>query len=80
MQVENLNLVIVRTDRNTQVQYPFEKFGYEDDQVVIDREHWHMVARLTKEEDGSGSWLVSYGEATASCLVSPVKSSLPGNP
>lgn len=45
-----------------QVKYPFEKLGYEDVQFIIDPVHWHMVARLTKEKDGSGWWRVSYGE------------------
>ncbi|KIV91183.1 hypothetical protein, variant [Exophiala mesophila] len=46
----------------TNVAYPFEKFGYEDVQFFIHPEHWHMVARLTKNPDNSGFWRVSYGE------------------
>lgn len=53
------NLGIQLTD---QVKYPFEQLGYEDVQFIIDPVHWHMVARLTKEEDGSGWWRCSYGE------------------
>ena len=36
--------------------------GYEDVQFIIHPEHYHMVARLTKEVDGSGWWRVSYGD------------------
>ncbi|KAJ9494711.1 hypothetical protein H2202_009787 [Exophiala xenobiotica] len=46
----------------TNVAYPFEKYGYDDANFFIDPEHWHMVARLTKNADGSGWWRVSYGE------------------
>ncbi|KIW20488.1 hypothetical protein PV08_01063 [Exophiala spinifera] len=46
----------------TNVAYPFEKYGYDDANFFIHPEHWHMVARLTKNEDGSGWWRVSYGE------------------
>lgn len=50
----------------TNVRYPFEKLGYEDVQFIIDPVHWHMVARLTKEADGSGWWRVSYGDLSLS--------------
>ena len=42
--------------------YPFEKYGYDDANFFIHPEHWHMVARLTKNADGSGWWRCSYGE------------------
>lgn len=70
-----------------QVSYPFEKLGYEDVQFIIDPEHWHMVARLTKNADGSGWWRVSYGEVsglTREELIArqPMKyeAMLPGHP
>ncbi|KIW71019.1 hypothetical protein, variant [Phialophora macrospora] len=46
----------------TNVAYPFEKYGYDDANFFIHPEHWHMVARLTKNADGSGWWRCSYGE------------------
>lgn len=71
----------------SQVKYPFEKLGYEDVQFIIDPVHWHMVARLTKEKDGSGWWRVSYGEIgglTREELIArqPMKyeAMLPGHP
>ena len=69
------------------MSYPFEKLGYEDVQFIIDPEHWHMVARLTKNADGSGWWRVSYGEVsglTREELIArqPMKyeAMLPGHP
>ena len=41
-----------------QVYYPFEKFGYEDINFVIDPENYYMAARITRD----GMWRVSYGE------------------
>lgn len=56
-------------------------------QFIIDPEHWHMVARLTKNADGSGWWRVSYGEVsglTREELIArqPMKyeAMLPGHP
>ncbi len=37
------------------VAYPFETFGYDDANFFIHPEHWHMVARLSKNADGSVS-------------------------
>ncbi|OCL10233.1 FAD/NAD(P)-binding domain-containing protein [Glonium stellatum] len=42
----------------TNVYYDFYKFGYDDVNFHIDREHWYMAARITKD----GLWRVSYGE------------------
>ena len=71
----------------TNVYYDFVKHGYEDVQFIIDREHWHMVARLTREPDGKGWWRVSYGELnglTREQLIErqPMKyeAMLPGHP
>ncbi|EHY57149.1 hypothetical protein HRR83_002643 [Exophiala dermatitidis] len=71
----------------TNVSYPFEKFGYDDANFFIHPEHWHMVARLTKNPDGSGWWRVSYGEVsglTREQLIArqPMKyeAMLPGHP
>ncbi|KIW97275.1 uncharacterized protein Z519_02667 [Cladophialophora bantiana CBS 173.52] len=71
----------------TNVAYPFEKFGYDDANFFIHPEHWHMVARLTKNADGSGWWRVSYGEIsglTREELIArqPMKyeAMLPGHP
>ena len=41
-----------------QVYYPFEKFGYEDINFIIDQENYYMAARITRD----GMWRVSYGE------------------
>jgi len=43
-----------------QVYYPFEKHGVTDGQFVVHPEHWHMVARISKD----GMYRVSYGELT----------------
>jgi hypothetical protein len=40
------------------VYYPLDKFGYVDSNLVIDKEHWYMAARISKD----GMWRVSYGE------------------
>ncbi|KIV77348.1 hypothetical protein PV11_09148 [Exophiala sideris] len=71
----------------TNVAYPFEKYGYDDANFFIHPEHWHMVARLTKNADGSGWWRVSYGELsglTREELIArqPMKfeAMLPGHP
>lgn len=43
----------------TNVYYPgFEAHGYEDANFIIDKEHWHMASKITKD----GMWRVSYGE------------------
>ncbi|KAH8812372.1 hypothetical protein F5884DRAFT_785200 [Xylogone sp. PMI_703] len=42
----------------TNTYYPFEKYGYLDSQFFVDREHWHMAARITTD----GMWRVTYGE------------------
>ncbi|CAK7210070.1 hypothetical protein SBRCBS47491_000646 [Sporothrix bragantina] len=43
----------------TNVYYPgFETHGYEDANFIIDKEHWHMASKITKD----GMWRVSYGE------------------
>ena len=42
----------------TNVYYPFEKFGFIDSNFIIDREHWYMAARISRD----GMWRVSYGE------------------
>ncbi|KAJ5679018.1 hypothetical protein N7462_007262 [Penicillium macrosclerotiorum] len=67
----------------TNVYYDFDKYGYEDANYIIDKEHWHVAARITKD----GLWRVSYGEdrgLSQEELVSrqPMKflKMLPGNP
>jgi 2-polyprenyl-6-methoxyphenol hydroxylase-like FAD-dependent oxidoreductase len=43
-----------------QVYYPFEKFGYDDINFIIDNEDYYMAAKITTD----GLWRVSYGEDT----------------
>lgn len=38
--------------------FPFEKYDYDDSNFFVDKTHWHMVAKITKE----GLWRVTYGE------------------
>ncbi|KAK5069304.1 hypothetical protein LTR64_008401 [Lithohypha guttulata] len=42
----------------TNTYYDFDKYGYDDSNFIIDREHWHMAARISKD----GLWRVTYGE------------------
>lgn len=70
-----------------QVSYPFEKHDYEDVNYFIHPEHWHMVARLTRNADNSGLWRIAYGE-TAGLSKEEIharhsakfKTMLPGSP
>ncbi|KAK5704579.1 hypothetical protein LTR17_021775 [Elasticomyces elasticus] len=40
-----------------------DRFGWEDTQFVIDREHWFMAARIGAHEDPKQNiWRISYGE------------------
>jgi 2-polyprenyl-6-methoxyphenol hydroxylase-like FAD-dependent oxidoreductase len=41
-----------------QTYYDFAKYGYEDANFIIDREHWHMASRISND----GMWRVTYGE------------------
>ena len=43
-----------------QVYYPFDKFGYNDINFIIQPGNYYMAARITKD----GMWRVSYGEDT----------------
>ncbi|KAH8804519.1 hypothetical protein F5884DRAFT_901690 [Xylogone sp. PMI_703] len=43
----------------TNVYYPFDKFNYDDMNMIIDQEHCHVVAKIQKD----GLWRVSYQEA-----------------
>ncbi|CZS98302.1 related to monooxygenase [Rhynchosporium graminicola] len=45
----------------TNVYYPFEKFGYDDVNFVIDPVDYYLAAKLTTD----GLWRVSYGEDTS---------------
>ncbi|KAM5343928.1 hypothetical protein ACJ41O_012465 [Fusarium nematophilum] len=38
--------------------YPFEKFGYDDVNFIIDQENWYMAAKISKD----GLWRVTYGD------------------
>ena len=40
------------------VIYPFEKYGFQGGNFIIDRDHWCLVAKLAEP----GLWRVSYGE------------------
>ncbi|GAB7349171.1 hypothetical protein MBLNU459_g8106t1 [Dothideomycetes sp. NU459] len=42
----------------TNTYYDFHKYGYEDANFIIDREHWHMASRISND----GLWRVTYGE------------------
>jgi 2-polyprenyl-6-methoxyphenol hydroxylase-like FAD-dependent oxidoreductase len=42
------------------VYYPFEKFGYDDINFIINNTHYYMAAKITND----GMWRVSYGEDT----------------
>ncbi|KAH6705409.1 putative monooxygenase [Leptodontidium sp. MPI-SDFR-AT-0119] len=44
----------------TNVYYPFEKFGYDDINFIIDPVDYYMAAKITTD----GLWRVSYGEDT----------------
>jgi len=44
----------------TNVYYPFEKFGYDDVNFIIDPVDYYMAAKITTD----GLWRVSYGEDT----------------
>lgn len=71
-----------------QILYPLDKFGYSDVQFIIHPEHWHLLARLTKNPDPKDDiWRIAYGETpdlTEEELLArqPDKFSLllPGNP
>lgn len=43
---------------DSQVYYPFEKYGYSDSNFIIDPVHWHMAAKITSD----GMWRVTYGD------------------
>ncbi|KAF2103597.1 FAD/NAD(P)-binding domain-containing protein [Rhizodiscina lignyota] len=43
---------------STNVYYPFDKFGWEDANFLIDPEHWALVAKINEK----GLYRVSYGE------------------
>lgn len=67
----------------TNVYYPFEKFGYDDINFIIDPTDYYMAAKITTD----GLWRVSYGEdtnLTAEEVIAhqPAKYErmLPGNP
>jgi 2-polyprenyl-6-methoxyphenol hydroxylase-like FAD-dependent oxidoreductase len=42
----------------SQTRYNFKESGYADANFFIDREHWHMVARISNDN----LWRVTYGE------------------
>lgn len=42
----------------TNIYYPFDKYHYDDSQLFIDTEHWHMVAKIQLD----GLYRVTYGE------------------
>jgi 2-polyprenyl-6-methoxyphenol hydroxylase-like FAD-dependent oxidoreductase len=54
----NENLPDEITNICLQTYYDFAKYGYEDANFIIDREHWHMASRISKD----GLWRVTYGE------------------
>ncbi|KUJ09441.1 FAD/NAD(P)-binding domain-containing protein [Mollisia scopiformis] len=67
----------------TNVYYPFEKFGYDDINFIIDNEDYYMAAKITND----GLWRVSYGEDTKHTLDQVVANQpakyermLPGHP
>ncbi|EXJ76407.1 uncharacterized protein A1O5_00915 [Cladophialophora psammophila CBS 110553] len=67
----------------TNIYFDFKKHGYGDANFVIDPEHWHMAARISKD----GMWRVTYGDLpnlTPEQLLArqPAKfqALLPGNP
>ncbi|KAJ9615420.1 hypothetical protein H2200_001495 [Cladophialophora chaetospira] len=70
------------------ILYPFDKFGYSDVQFIIHSEHWHLLARLSKNPNPDDDvWRIAYGEIsglTKEELLArqPEKFSvlLPGNP
>ncbi|PVH73225.1 FAD/NAD(P)-binding domain-containing protein [Cadophora sp. DSE1049] len=67
----------------TNTYYDFNKFGYEDANFIIDREHWHMASRITND----GLWRVTYGEKPGKTreqlfeeLPAKFEAILPGHP
>lgn len=43
---------------NSQVYYDFSKFDYHCSNFIVDKENWHMVAKITND----GLYRVSYAE------------------
>lgn len=74
---------MILADTQSQTYYDFHKYGYEDANFIIDREHWHMASRISKD----GLWRVTYGESSgltrdelAARLPEKFKKIFPGHP
>ena len=66
-----------------QTYFDFDNYGYKDSNFIIHPEHWHMVARISKD----GLWRITYGEIPGLSREQilarqPMKfrAMLPGNP
>jgi len=40
------------------VYYPFDKYGFHDANFICDKDHWALIAKITRD----GMWRVSYGD------------------